>query len=203
MPRSNCCAILEKGDDPVSTEQTLTHPPRVLGFRDLLLYYVVTGISLRWIATAAAAGPSSILIWGGALLCFYIPLVAAVIELSSRYPQEGGLYIWTRQAFGPFAAFMAGWSYFTSNLPYFPAIFYFDAGNALYMGGEAWLHLHDNPAYFMGFALIAMAFITWINLIGLNIGKWMHNIGAIGMWLPALIVIVMGSDRPPNSRSKP
>jgi len=176
----------------MSSEQEFTHPPKVLGFRDLLLFYVVTGISLRWIATAAAAGPSSIVIWGGALLCFYIPLVAAVIELSSRYPQEGGMYIWTRQAFGPFIGFMVGWSYFTSNLPYFPAIFYFDAGNALYMGGESWQAMHDSPAYFMGFALIALAFITWINLIGLNIGKWMHNIGAIGMWLPALIVIVMG-----------
>jgi len=28
----------------------------VLGFRDLLLYYVVTGFSLRWVAVAAAAG---------------------------------------------------------------------------------------------------------------------------------------------------
>ncbi len=26
-------------------------PPRVLGFRDLVMFYVVTGISLRWIAT--------------------------------------------------------------------------------------------------------------------------------------------------------
>jgi len=34
-----------------------------MGFRDLVLFYVVTGISLRWIATAAAAGPSSIVIW--------------------------------------------------------------------------------------------------------------------------------------------
>lgn len=176
----------------MSDSQALTHPPRVLGFGDLVLFYVVTGVSLRWIATAASAGPSSIVIWMGALLCFYLPLVAAVIELSSRYPQEGGLYIWTRQAFGPFAGFMAGWSYFTSNLPYFPAIFYFDAGNALYIGGESWMHLHNSPMFFMGFALIALAFITWLNIIGLNIGKWMHNIGAIGMWLPALIVIVMG-----------
>src|SRR5438874_5767352 len=30
---------------------------RVLTFRDLLLYYIVTGFSLRWVATAAAAGP--------------------------------------------------------------------------------------------------------------------------------------------------
>ncbi|WP_156680698.1 APC family permease [Sphingomonas profundi] len=169
------------------------HPPRVLGFTDLVLFYVVTGISLRWIATAAAAGPSAIVIWIGAMLCFFVPLACAVIELSSRYPQEGGLYIWTRQAFGPLAGFMAGWSYFTSNLPYFPAVFYFDAGNALFIGGESWRHLHDDPAYFMLFSLVALAAITALNIFGLRFAKWMNNVGAVGMWLPALIVIAMGA----------
>src|SRR3982074_826592 len=90
-----------------------------MGFRDLLLFYVVTGISLRWIATAAAAGPSSIVIWIGAWLAFYTPLALSVIELSSRYPQEGGLYIWSKRAFGDFAGFLCAWIYWTSNLPYF------------------------------------------------------------------------------------
>ena len=36
---------------------------RELGFRDVILFYVVTGLSLRWIATAAASGPSAIVIW--------------------------------------------------------------------------------------------------------------------------------------------
>jgi amino acid transporter len=121
------------------------NPPKVMGVADLALFYIVTGVSLRWIATAAAMGPSSIVVWLGALLGFYFPLVTAVVELSSRYPQEGGLYVWTRQAFGPFAGFMAGWSYFTSNLPYFPSVFYFDAGNALYIGGNRLLHLHNSP----------------------------------------------------------
>src|SRR5437879_13090661 len=75
-----------------------------MGFRDLVLFYVITGISLRWIATAAAAGPSSIVIWIGAWLCFYVPLALSVIELSSRYPQEGGLYVWSKRAFGDFPA---------------------------------------------------------------------------------------------------
>ncbi len=97
-------------------------PKRVLGFRDLLLFYVVTGISLRWIATAAAAGPSSIIIWIGAWLVFYVPLALSVIELSSRYPNEGGLYVWSKRAFGDFSGFMAAWTYWTSNLPYFPAV---------------------------------------------------------------------------------
>jgi hypothetical protein len=61
-----------------------------MGFADLVLFYVVTGISLRWIATAATLGPSAIVIWIGAWLCFYVPLALSVLELSSRYPQEGG-----------------------------------------------------------------------------------------------------------------
>lgn len=172
---------------------TGAHPPRVMGVADLALFYVVTGVSLRWIATAAAAGPSSILVWIGAFACFYLPLALAVVELSSRYPEEGGLYIWTRRAFGPLAGFMAGWSYFTSNLPYFPSVFYFDAANALYIGGDRWTHLHDSTTFFVCFSLCALLFITILNIVGLRFGKWLHNIGALGMWLPALIVIVMGA----------
>jgi len=74
-------------------------PRQVMGLRDLVLFYVITGISLRWIATAAAAGPSSIIIWVGAWLCFYMPLALSVLELSSRYPNEGGLYVWSKHAF--------------------------------------------------------------------------------------------------------
>src|ERR1700745_4400355 len=85
-----------------SVVQSAEHnrPKRVLGFRDLVLFYAVTGISLRWIATAAAAGPSSIVIWLGAWLAFYTPLALSVIELSSRYPDEGGLYVWSKRGLG-------------------------------------------------------------------------------------------------------
>ena len=166
--------------------------PKVMGVRELVLFYIVTGISLRWIATAAAAGPSALVVWFGALLGFYLPLALAVVELSSRYPQEGGLYVWTKAAFGPFTGFIAGWCYFTSNLPYFPSVFYFDAGNALYLGPASWQHLRDSPAYFMGFALLALAFITLLNIRGLKYAKYLHDLGAIGVWLPALAVSVMG-----------
>ena len=109
-----------------------------MGFRDLVLFYVITGISLRWIATAAAAGPSSIVIWIGAWLCFYTPLALSVLELSSRYPDEGGLYVWSKRAFGDFSGFMAAWTYWTSNLPYFPAVLYFAASNVLFMRQARW-----------------------------------------------------------------
>ena len=31
-----------------------------------------------------------------------------------------------------------------------------------------------------------------MNLVGLNVGKWLHNVGAVGMWLPVAITAVMG-----------
>src|SRR5271166_2317422 len=108
---------------------------RVLGFRDLVMFYVVATLSLRWIAVAASAGPSSILIWFIGLATIFIPLALCVMELSSRYPQEGGMYVWSKRAFGDFASFLTGWIYWTSNLPYFPAVLYFAASNALYIGG--------------------------------------------------------------------
>ncbi|MFI5114636.1 MAG: APC family permease, partial [Terriglobales bacterium] len=167
-------------------------PKRVMGFRDLLLFYVVTGISLRWIAAAAAAGPSSILIWIGAWLAFYTPLALSVIELSSRYPHEGGLYVWSKRAFGDFSGFMAAWTYWTSNLPYFPAVLYFAASNMLYMRQAQWAHLSTNATFYIVFALLTLAAATVLNVVGLDVGKWLHNLGALAMWIPVLIVIGMG-----------
>ena len=167
-------------------------PKRVMGFRDLLLFYVVTGISLRWIATAAAAGPSSIVIWIGAWMAFYTPLALSVIELSSRYPHEGGLYVWSKRAFGDFSGFMAAWTYWTSNLPYFPAVLYFAASNVLYMRQAEWGHLSGNATFYIVFALVTLGAATLLNVIGLDVGKWLHNVGALAMWIPVLIVIGMG-----------
>lgn len=167
-------------------------PKRVLGFRDLVLFYVVTGISLRWIATAAAAGPSSIVIWISAWLCFYTPLALSVLELSSRYPSEGGLYVWSKRAFGDFSGFMSAWTYWTSNLPYFPAVLYFAASNILFMRQAAWAHLSNNATFYIVFSLLTLSAATLVNILGLDVGKWLHNAGALAMWIPVGIVIVMG-----------
>jgi glutamate:GABA antiporter len=167
-------------------------PRRVLGFRDLVLFYVVTGISLRWIATAAAAGPSSILIWMGAWFCFYLPLALSVLELSSRYPNEGGLYVWSKRAFGDFSGFMSAWTYWTSNLPYFPAVLYFAASNIIFVRENAWAHLSNNATFYIVFSLLTLSAATLMNIVGLEVGRWLNNAGALAMWIPVCIVIVLG-----------
>src|SRR5215472_7529713 len=183
--------LLSSGMSIADAEDPNT-PKRVMGFRDLLLFYVVTGVSLRWIATAAAAGPSSIVIWIGSWLLFYTPLALSVIELSSRYPNEGGLYVWSKRAFGDFSGFMSAWTYWTSNLPYFPAVLYFAASNVLFLRETKWQHLSGNATFYIVFALLTLSAATLLNIVGLDVGKWLHNVGAISMWIPVCIVIVMG-----------
>jgi glutamate:GABA antiporter len=164
---------------------------RALGFRDLILFYVVSGLSLRWIATAAATGPSAIAIWLTALCGFFLPLAACVLDLSSRYPAEGGLYIWTHEAFGPFPAFMSAWTYWMSNLPYFPAILFFAASSLLFLGGSM-KRLADSPLYFLAFTVVILGLITLLNVVGLNTGKWLNNLGAIGTLIPAFVLVALG-----------
>jgi glutamate:GABA antiporter len=168
-------------------------PHRAMGFRDLVLFYIVTGISLRWIATAATVGASAVVIWLIAWCAFYLPLALSVMELSSRYPQEGGMYVWTKRAFGEFPGFMTGWTYWASNLPYYPAVLYFAAGNALYIGPASWQSLSSNKTYFLLFALLGLALGTFLNVIGLSVGKWLHNLGAIGTWLPIAILFAIAA----------
>jgi amino acid transporter len=166
-----------------------TRPRRAMGFRDLVLFYIVTGISLRWIATAATVGASAVVIWLIAWCAFYLPLALSVMELSSRYPQEGGLYIWTKRAFGEFPGFITGWTYWVSNLPYYPAVLYFAASNALFIGPARWQSLAENKTYFLFFALSGLALGTVLNVVGLSVGKWLHNLGAIATWLPIAVLI--------------
>ncbi len=164
---------------------------RELGFRDVVLFYIVSGLSLRWIATAAASGQSAIVVWLLAWCGFFLPLAGCVLELSSRYPQEGGLYVWTREAYGEFAAFMAGWTYWMSNLPYFAAVLYFAASSLLFATPRG-QHLADTNIYFLLFTVCMLALITVLNVLGLNLGKWLNNLGAVGMALPILILIALG-----------
>jgi amino acid transporter len=166
---------------------------RALGFRDLLFFYIVTTFSLRWIATAAAAGPSALVIWIIAAIGLFVPLVFATLELSSRYPEEGGIYVWSKRAFGPFSAFLTGWSYWTTNLPYFPSLLYFAAGNLLFVGGPSWQAWSSNSVYFMTVAVIGLTFAVLLNVVGLDIGKWLNNAGGLCAWIVAGLLIALGA----------
>ena len=176
---------------PAPAAESATVPHRSMGFRDLVLFYAVTGISLRWIATAAGHGPSALVVWVLGWLLLYIPLALSVIDLSSRYPAEGGFYVWTKKAFGEGAGFLSAWMYWVSNLPYFPAVLYFAASNLLFLHPSLQRH-SQQPAYFICFSVLILSGLTAVNILGLNVAKWAHNLGALAMWIPVILMVALG-----------
>ena len=166
--------------------------PRVLTLRDLVLFNIVAVLSLRWTATAAAAGPSSLTMWVLAALLFFIPQGLAVGYLSTRFPQEGGIYFWSKRAFGEGHGFLCGWCYWVNNVLYYPNLLMSTAVIATFAIGQGETGLMDNWTYIFAATLTALWLAVWLNVVGLKTGRWLQNVGAIGTYLPGAVLIGFG-----------
>lgn len=170
---------------------------RALGLWDVVAMTIVAVVGLRWIARSARVGAPSVSLWVLACLLFFIPLALALIELSSRHPEQGGIYAWVRRAFGPLHGFVVGWCLWINNLFYFPSLLLFAAANfalvispSLGYGADA---LADNRLYSVVFVLGFLWFCTAINIIGLQAGKWVQNIGSLATWIPPILLVACGA----------
>jgi glutamate:GABA antiporter len=172
---------------------TNTHElKRVLRLGDLVLFNVVAVLGLRWVATSAKAGPSSLVLWGLAALLFFIPQGIAVISLASRFPEEGGVYAWTRRTFGEWNGFLCGWCYWVNNVLYYPNLLISTAVIATYAIGKGGTSLGESWAYVLSVSLVALWIAAALNIVGLGTGKWLHNIGGVAAYVPGVILILLG-----------
>jgi len=166
---------------------------RVLRLWDLVLLNVVAVVALRWWLTSAGAyGYAAIPLWILACLLFFIPSSLAVVDLTTRYPEEGGIYAWTKRAFGETHGFISGWCLWTNNLFYFPTVLLFAIGNLLFTLGPEYGRLERSGPLMATLSLLLFWLCFYVNLRGLRYGRWLHNLGAVGTWLPAGILIVLG-----------
>jgi amino acid transporter len=177
-----------------TTTQPAAQPQliRALGRRDLVLLFVVAVFNLNVVPSIAANGGVTIWLWIISLLLFFFPQGIAVIELAHRYPGEGGVYLWAKEVFGDFHGFLSGWCYWTNNMLYVPTIMLYFVGVSVYILGPSHHTLSDNKIFALITSLALLALLTFFNILGLGVGKWINNFGAIGTFLAAGVLIVLG-----------
>ncbi|HTV81443.1 MAG TPA: APC family permease [Acidobacteriaceae bacterium] len=166
---------------------------KTMGFWDVLLFNIATVLGPRWIAAAGRNGASSISLWGIAAVFFFIPGALVINELSSRFPEEGGLYAWAKEAFGDFHGFIAGWTYWIYTFFYFPGLLLASASMAAYILGPHGGSLAGDRAFQLWVSMGLLAVAVGLNLIGLNIGKWLQNAGGVGTYVPLLILLAVAA----------
>jgi amino acid transporter len=164
---------------------------RVMGFWDVTLFNVATVLGPRWIAAAGHNGASSISLWVLAAIFFFVPTGLVVMELSTRFPQEGGLYVWSKEAFGEFHGFVAGWTYWVYTFFYFPGLLMASASMAAYVGGAGAAPLANDRTFILVVSFVILLIALVLNLIGLRIGKWLQNAGGAGTILPLLMLMAL------------
>ena len=161
---------------------------KTMGFWDVLLFNIATVLGPRWIAAAGHNGTSSISLWVLAAVFFFVPGALVINELSSRFPEEGGLYVWSREAFGPFHGFVAGWTYWIYTVFYFPGLLLASASMAAYIIGGRGVALAQDRTFLLTVSLSMLLVAVVLNIIGLNVGKWLQNAGGVGTYVPLVML---------------
>ncbi len=150
---------------------------RELRLRDLVFFDICAIISLRWVAAAAHAGPGSFVLWIVAALFFFLPSAIVISSLSRRFPEEGGMYIWTKRAFGDRHAFLCGWFYFISTVLYLPSLLLAGLSMAAYAFGGLGQRFADDRTFALSVTLAVLWGAFAANFFGMKVAKWISALG--------------------------
>ena len=101
---------------------------RILGLAPMVLFSVSAMITLDSVATVAASGWRGIGVFTVLAVLFYAPYGFITAELGSAWPQEGGIYVWIREAYGERVGGVCAWFYWVNLAYWAPAVFVIFAG---------------------------------------------------------------------------
>ncbi len=157
---------------------------KVMRGLDLTLFTVCAILVIDQLAASAAIGPQAVFWWIFTMIFFFVPYGLITAELGSTYPDQGGIYAWVRRAFGPRWGGRTAWLWWINVALWQPSVF------ILFAGIFAALFMPDLGLWTQIAIAVALTWLTvWINIVRLDVGKWVPNVGAI---FKAVIMLVIG-----------
>jgi amino acid transporter len=163
---------------------------KILGTRDVFIMSVAANLGPRWIAIAAALGAASLMFWFLGALLFLLPFALIVVEFATRYPEEGGIYVWVDKHLGGLSSFIVAWCYWVNNFFFYPAILTFFATSLVYAFGRP--DLAKNEVFIAWTIIIAFWAIIGLTLFGVKMSKIVGALGGVGSSLIFFLLIILG-----------
>jgi glutamate:GABA antiporter len=154
---------------------------RELGLASLVLAQILYIVGLTWVGVAGKIGSAHVVFWLLAITFFYIPSAIVVIHLNRRAPLEGGLYQWAKLGLGEFLGFMVAWDLWLYALVNTAELGLIVGTFLRYALGDQAAWVGESKAATMIAEIAAVAALMLISIRGLQLGKWVHNAGAVIM----------------------
>ncbi|MBR7108330.1 MAG: amino acid permease [Lentisphaeria bacterium] len=155
----------------------------------MALLTVAAVLSLRNLPSEAEYGYSVIFYITMAAICFFVPSALVSAELASGWPQDGGVYLWVKEAFGPKWGFVAVFMQWVENLPWFPAVLTFVASSIAYVFNPEWA---ENRWFVLITIWVMLWLATFLNFRGMRLSAWLSSSGALaGTLIPGVMIVLM------------
>ncbi len=165
-------------------------PKKVLGTFSLVMITITCVDSIRNLPSSALFGSSVIFFFCLAAILFFIPTALICAELSTTWPEQGGIYTWGKKAFGRGYGLFTVWFQWTENVIWYPLSLSFIAGTFTYLITP---HLATNKLYVFAIINIVFWVCTLINLKGLKLSaKITAWFGILGLVFPMCFIILLG-----------
>lgn len=157
---------------------------RVLKGLDMTLFTVCAILVIDQLAASASLGAQSIFWWIFTLVFFFVPYGLITAELGSTYPDQGGIYSWVRRAFGDRWGGRTAWLWWINVALWQPSVY------LIFAGIFSQLFFPDLGLWAQIAIAVALTWVTvYVNMIALDVGKWVPNIGAV---FKVIIMAVLG-----------
>ncbi|MCB0898222.1 MAG: APC family permease [Actinobacteria bacterium] len=148
--------------------------PRALRMFDMVLFSVCAILLLSQVTLTAQIGPSAI-VWTVLMIAlFFLPYGLMTAELGSTYPDTGGIYSWIVRAFGNRWGTRVSWWYWLNVALWVPSVYLMFS---VVLSDMFFPDLGFWPQ--VGIALVLIAINWGVNVLTLETGKWVSNVGAI------------------------
>ncbi len=134
----------------------------------------------------ALSGPYSLLAFGVCALVMMV-LILVFAEVSSRFDQTGGPYLYVHTAFGPPPAFIIGWLLMLTRLFSYATLI-----NLMVIYLSFFSDVFEQPAVRIAIILGVTALITVLNLLGIKSSTTATNFLTVGKLVPLAMFIVVG-----------
>jgi len=164
---------------------------KVLSVFSLVMINIIAVDSLRNLPISAEYGFSIVFFYLLCTLLFLVPIALVAAELATGWPKTGGIYVWTREAFGPRVGFLVIWLQWIYNVVWYPTILSFLVATMAFLIEP---QLVNNKIYMLVMVLSMFWGVTILNFFGMKISSWLTTLGAIfGTILPMLFIILLGA----------
>jgi amino acid transporter len=176
---------------------------KVLGLRDLVPMQILLVMGTSWTGTAAHQADAQLAFWLIGALLLFVPVAILVQYCVCIWPYEGGVYQWTKHAFGPFAGFISAW-----NLGAWVLLLVSTVGLQIANGisyalgpGAAWMAESRPLIWGMNVALFALMYL--VNARGMRVGRWLSHLGTGAAMLVSVVLITLLFVHPQASAAHP